>query len=94
MLTYLSFDQWKSQNRDITEEACAKCNGEGEIKCPDCDGVGEVKFPEGVEECDTCWGEKMVICWDCEGCGGKVMGLYWNELVMYYRNSPPEEIRA
>ena len=94
MLTYLSFAQWKEQNKGITEEACAKCNGEGEVKCPECDGVGEVEFPEGIEECDTCWGEKIVICWHCEGSGGNLLRLYGEEFVEYYRNSPPEEIGA
>lgn len=49
-----------------TEQACAKCDGEGKIDCPKCDGEGRLYGDRDIE-CPDCTGDHSVEC-PVEGC--------------------------
>jgi|GEM_PF-6000436 len=59
-------------NKDVENELCVQCEGNGSAKCPECaGGKRECNFCCGEEkvQCTSCHGEKEVVCLKCEGTG-------------------------
>lgn len=79
-------------------EACAHCDGEGEVRCPDCRGTGrrecwcEVSTCRTCHECRGCRGEERVSCPCCRGLGCLVAAR--GEVAVDAWREAPERVRA